>query len=234
MVHELCVSMFFMIECDTLLHIKQEGLGMMQIHTKAEWRAYALGRRDALSAEERRAKSDLICSRIIRSSWLAAIQARVAYPTVLVYWPFRSEVDIRPFIAWAWRHSWVVAAPRVDRDRAGMSFYKIYGSSDLHPGAYGIMEPDPKQPLLADDATAELIVVPGAALDRKGNRIGYGGGYYDKKFEQLLHANQHEDKHPLRIAPVFDVQLFPGIPAEKHDMTMHVIMTEKEEIVTAT
>ncbi|GIQ67386.1 hypothetical protein XYCOK13_02100 [Xylanibacillus composti] len=158
------------------------------------------------------------------------MQERNSRPTVLVYWPFRSEVDIRPFVTWAWKQSWNVAAPRVDRSLATMSFYQIKEPGDLRLGAYGIMEPDLAQPLLSREESADLIIVPGAAFDRRGNRIGYGGGYYDKKFEQLLHAGDKAGKHPLRVAPAFELQVFERLPVEQHDMSVDVIVTENEEI----
>ncbi len=202
----------------------------MKMKTKSEWRAYALERREALSTEDRKTKSEQICRNIIQSSLLTDVHARIACPTVLVYWPFRSEVDIRPFITWAWQQSWIVAAPRVDRKLATMSYSIIHSPGDLHSGTYGIMEPSMEQPLLEDAASADVVIVPGAAFDRRGNRIGYGGGYYDKTFEQWTRTDQLADKQPIRIAPAYELQIFEQIPAEQHDIRVSVIITEKEEI----
>ncbi len=81
-------------------------------------------------------------------------------------------------------------------------------------GAFGIKEPVGKEEMIPD-----LVIVPGIAFDKDGNRIGYGGGYYDKYLS---------NKKVFKIGFLYDFQLIKGIKSEKHDVKMDkIIIAEK-------
>lgn len=105
-----------------------------------------------------------------------------------------------------------VAVPKViGKD---MEFYAISGKTDLEEGSMGIMEP--KSTCLKIHDLKAPVIVPGIAFDMQGNRIGYGGGFYDRFFKR-------EPNHP-RIAIAYDFQIFDQIPIEPHDIPVHQII----------
>ena len=74
----------------------------------------------------------------------------------------------------------------------------------------------------------DIAIIPGAAFDLKGNRLGYGAGYYDKLFSGIRDT-QHSK--PVLIALAFEEQIVPEIPSYKHDIKMDKIITDKRTIV---
>jgi 5-formyltetrahydrofolate cyclo-ligase len=94
---------------------------------------------------------------------------------------------------------------------------------DLKPGAYNIPEPQDSSLRPYDPETIDLLIVPGVAFDLSGNRLGYGGGYYDRFFELL------KPKTPL-VSLVFDMQICEKVPVEEWDRPVDVIVTEKRII----
>lgn len=88
----------------------------------------------------------------------------------------------------------------------------------LRRGARGIPEPDPEAPALAPD----ILLVPLAAFDRAGHRIGYGAGHYDRTLEQLRASR------PIRaLGLAFAAQEIAKIPALAHDVVLDYVLTEK-------
>ena len=141
------------------------------------------------------------------------------------YVSFRDEVDTQDLILQALKDGHRVAVPRVlsgkDTGRR-MEFYYIGSLGELHPGAWGILEPGEELSKIAIPDKNSLIVMPGAAFDRCGGRVGYGGGYYDTYLQE--HASGK------RVALAFSAQLLEHIPSESHDIRTDMIITEKEII----
>lgn len=92
---------------------------------------------------------------------------------------------------------------------------EVFLFRDLSPGAHGILEP--KYAKAADPLHIDVILIPGLAFDKKGYRIGHGGGYYDR-FLQKTGA--------VKIGVCFEFQLLDKVPKEKHDVKMDVVVTE--------
>lgn len=103
--------------------------------------------------------------------------------------------------------------PRVEKD--GRLSVVEYGKG-FTIGSFGIREP------IGENYTEDLdmIVTPGLVFDREGNRIGYGRGYYDRLFGRYSSV--------LKVAPIFEVQLFEKIPSEEHDIKIDMIITKNE------
>ena len=77
----------------------------------------------------------------------------------------------------------------------------------------------------------DLIIIPGIVFDKNKNRIGFGGGYYDKFLYKLKeNHNKNNTKLPLIVAVCYDFQLLNSIPYEKHDIKPDIIITEKQTI----
>ncbi len=93
---------------------------------------------------------------------------------------------------------------------------------ELSPGLFGIMEPAPEyvKPVPLDEI--DIVIVPGAAFDPSGARLGLGGGYYDRLLKKL--------PRPAVIALAFDFQVLDSLPVQAHDVAADKIVTESSVI----
>ncbi|MGM0365121.1 MAG: 5-formyltetrahydrofolate cyclo-ligase [Actinomycetota bacterium] len=173
--------------------------------------------RDGLSPEKRQEKSREIANIFFKSSYYR--KAGV----ILAYHPFRSEIDTTAVIRKALTDRKKVILPRVEHKRLKL-YYVQDPKSQLEPGTYGIMEPVRDKSVPAGSAEVDLALVPGVAFDRNMNRLGYGGGFYDRLLPRL-------DPGVKKVALCFNLQLVPEVPALEHDIKIDVIITELEEII---
>ena len=180
---------------------------------KAALRAAAMLRRDGLDDRERR--SALICAKVVASPSYAAAQA------IHCYLPMRSEVDTRPLITDALAHGKRVAIPIVVPKAAELAHAWIESltADALTPGAFGTLNPRELRPAAPGDW--DLVIVPLLAFDRRGYRLGYGKGYYDR----LLAASP-----VVSIGIAFAAQEIDALPAEAHDVALDWVITENEMI----
>ncbi|MBR2696008.1 MAG: 5-formyltetrahydrofolate cyclo-ligase [Parasporobacterium sp.] len=153
---------------------------------------------------------------------------------IYFYLSFNNEVQTTPMIEQALSDGKRAAVPvtlasgktlykdgRPKRDY--MEFIYLDSMDELSPGYMGIPEPDPeivtREPERVADEKKVLILMPGLAFDRSGNRIGYGGGFYDK------YLSGHPATEFIKVALGFDFQLYETIPTEPHDEKMDRIIT---------
>ncbi|NDJ19974.1 5-formyltetrahydrofolate cyclo-ligase [Myxacorys almedinensis] len=147
---------------------------------KTSLRKQILNRRKQLSQPEWDHKSKQICKHLEKLPLMQHAN------TVLSYVSIRQEPDL---------HALTVALPtkRWGFPRCvGQSLVWHHPAPDcfaLQPGAYGILEPDPGSPVLHPEEV-DLLLVPCVGCDRRGYRLGYGGGYYDRLFGTLAWANK--------------------------------------------
>ena len=179
--------------------------------SKDELRRKALARRDALDPAERALSSRLIVER------LAALLADRIVRSVAVTSPIRSEADVMPLIATAADSGLDTALPSVDGGE--LVFRKWRPSEPLIPGALGVLEPLRN----AATITPDMIVLPLAAFDRAGNRLGYGRGHFDRALAALVAPGAR----PLVVGAGFAVQEVSAIPIEPHDIALDLVVTEK-------
>lgn len=173
--------------------------------------------RDGIPLEERIIRSEAACRH------LAAWMTEHGVTSFMCYVPFRSELNTRSLIEWGWKTGAEVIVPKCDPANRSMTLHKLDSWSSLKAGAYGILEPDPDRcPALPDSYVPGLVAAPGIAFDRKGGRLGYGGGYYDRYAERL--GRDRADVAWLGIA--FEDQLVDDIPMQAHDRRMDGIVTE--------
>ncbi len=117
-----------------------------------------------------------------------------------------------------------VALPRTIIAKRQLECFQISSLDDLVTGAYSIMEPDPERCPRVDPSELDMVIVPGSVFDRRGGRLGYGGGYYDRFLSK-------DAPQALRIALAFSFQVQDNnIPLQPHDELMDYIVTEKEII----
>lgn len=173
--------------------------------TKADLRAAALARRDALSPAARTAAAQAMAELISR---LPLPQGPLA-----LYWPIRSEADPRPAATHLARP---LCLPAVTPD--GLIFRHWAEGAPLEAGPFGLSEPQPN----AAPLTPSSLIVPLAAFDRRGHRIGYGKGFYDRALAALPGA--------LAIGLAFATQEIDHVPNEAHDRALDFVVTEREII----
>ncbi|KQP31224.1 5-formyltetrahydrofolate cyclo-ligase [Methylobacterium sp. Leaf104] len=176
---------------------------------KAALRAEALARRDALPEEDRRTGSVRIATTVM------AIGALAEAGIVGAFWPIRSEVDPRPLARLLFARGQRIALPKVTPE--GLVFREWREGETLVAGRFGLSEPNDVLPPL--DPTA--LIVPLAAYDRRGHRIGYGRGYYDQAIERLSRNGP-----VLTIGVAFSVQAVDEVPSEPHDQPLDHLVTE--------
>lgn len=135
---------------------------------------------------------------------------------IFCYIDAKGEVKTKDIIEDAWTNRKEVAVPKVHGDI--MEFYKISSFEDLEEGCFGIMEPKMNCTKVTEIPQKSVVIMPGVAFDRKGTRIGYGKGYYDKYFT----------KYPglYKIAVAFGIQIVPEIPTDEFDVKVQYVMTE--------
>ena len=132
--------------------------------------------------------------------------------TIYGYLPYNQEVRTVPMLERALREGKRVAVPKVYGEE--MRFIYLTDLSKVAKGYSGIPEPVGDGPV-ADDPRA-LVLMPGLAFDRKGHRIGYGGGFYDKFLAR-------EPEHPT-IALCYDFQLLPELETEEFDIPVDTVL----------
>lgn len=128
--------------------------------------------------------------------------------TVLVYMAFKNEVDIVELI----RDKQIVL-PRVDGER--LELYRIESLDDLEEGAFGILEPKKTCKKINPDEI-DIAFIPGVAFDKKGHRIGFGKGFYDRLNKKLKCQ---------KIGIAYDFQIVEEIPFECHDVPVDLLIT---------
>ncbi|HWF45083.1 MAG TPA: 5-formyltetrahydrofolate cyclo-ligase [Candidatus Kapabacteria bacterium] len=206
------------------------------IHTRQQLRIESLARRDRMSSSERKDFSRIIIDRL--KSEIEAGYEKTDVPSGIrtpdpgvrdpltflhCYISFRSEVETRTFIEETLACGVRIVVPVVE-ELDGNQFLvhtEIKGLSELRQGAFGLEEPVERIPSLLDALGA--VIVPIAAFDRSGTRLGYGKGFYDRFLHGLPRA-------VLRIGLAFSTQEVAHIPILPHDEPLDCIITEREII----
>lgn len=133
----------------------------------------------------------------------------------------RPEVDTLAFIEELWRLGKQVAVPKCNAKTREMDFYVFTDYNQLETVYMHLQEPIPTLTKRVSANEIDVIIVPGVAFDKRGYRVGYGGGYYDRYLSFYKGA---------LVAFVFDEQLFTQVPFEDHDIPVHRIITQSTEI----
>lgn len=194
---------------------------------KKRIRREMLAIRDALSPKEQRRASCLITERLLGHQWFYRAN------TLLCYVSYGSELDTRELIRETLRLGKQLYVPRVLADHR-MDFYRILKPEELKPGFHGIPEPPATAPVYPGVRTADhtendqapaqcdgavpdsnrkqvLMLMPGVAYDPYGNRLGYGGGYYDR------YLAAHPEFQIYSIGIGYSCQRVDKLPVEKTD-----------------
>lgn len=174
-------------------------------------RKLALCRRDGLDAA---ARAD--GSAAISASVLALGLERGA--AVSAFLPILSEVDLVEAIAGLAERGHPVGLPIMVE--GGLVFRRFQPGDALVPLGFGTRGPGPDAPEILPD----VLLMPLSAFDRRGGRIGYGRGYYDRAVAGLRAAG----RFPRLIGIAFSVQEVAAVPMEPHDAPLDMIVTERD------
>lgn len=176
------------------------------ILSKKEIRHDMINKRKNLTHDEVITKSSKICTKIINNDCYNNAEIIFCYSAI------NNEVDLEMLIKHAILHNKKIAFPKVI-SKYEMRFFYVNSLSDMKEGYYNILEPDTSRPA----TKADLIIVPGVAFNKEGFRLGYGGGFYDRFFEENTIYS---------IGVGYDFQLIENMPVMEHDKKLNQIITD--------
>lgn len=175
--------------------------------TKQELRAAIRSKKQAMTPEEIRCRSEALCHLVLDTD------AYRNATTVYGYLPFNQEIDLTGLLQQALRDGKQVALPKCcGKD---MRFIRMDQLCCIQRSAFGAPEPIHDGPVAVDDRA--LVIVPGLLFDVRGYRIGYGGGYYDRFLAS-------EPSHPT-IGLCYDFQLVSRLDIEEHDIPVQTVFS---------
>ncbi|MCC8028878.1 MAG: 5-formyltetrahydrofolate cyclo-ligase [Lachnospiraceae bacterium] len=169
-------------------------------------------RRNIMPPGQAAVLSALICRNILRSRLFES--ARFLY----AYYPLGNEADIRPVVREAWRQRKQTAFPKVFGDE--MRYFEVSGFEQLSEGTFGVMEPCEDRPADWCSVPDTLVLTPGVAFDRFGNRMGFGKGYYDRHFSG--------ENGCVMLGVCYELQMAVRLPTEDWDVLLPWIVTENQ------
>ena len=171
-------------------------------------------KRSQLIAEDKLKKDKLILSKVLSDKII------IEAPLIYLYASIdeKGEVGTKDIIKELLKSGKQVALPKVSGN--DIIFYLIYDMENLEKSHMNILEP--KEYCKKIECKYAPIIIPGLAFDRLGNRIGYGGGFYDRFLK----------KEPIhkKIALAYDFQIYETIETEKFDIKVDKIILDKEVI----
>lgn len=177
-------------------------------------RREARARRAALTEDEREAAA-------IGLSGNALTLPLPSHAVVAGYWPMGDELDTRPLLHLLHGTRHAIGLPVTGPKRTPLTFRLWSPDQPLFAGRLGTLVPGTDQPEVAPSA----VLVPLLAFDRRGGRLGYGGGYYDRTLG-LLRARGHV----IAIGIAFAIQEVATVPTGPFDRPLDWVLTEREAI----
>ncbi len=180
---------------------------------KKEIRAIMLKKRAGLSDKEKRASSEVICKKISRMD--SFIKAR----NVLFYYPIKNEVDILPLLESEAKDK-TISFPCVGKTDGDMTARKVMDINLLVKGSYGIPEPSKNAGIVWPEEI-DFVIIPLVAFDKDNNRLGYGGGYYDRYLPKC--------KNAVKCGVAFSFQETEQLDSDIHDIALDMVVTEHND-----
>lgn len=158
---------------------------------------------------ERARRSKEICQAIVdHPSWRRSV-------IVAIFAPMESEPDVE--LLWKYAEGKTVCYPTIRM--GGLDFMSVGGPESVTVGQFGIREPVFDQSRVIPPDTFDLVLVPGSAFTANGERLGRGGGFYDR----LLASSGFR---AFKVGVCFDRQVLDSLPLETHDQRVHRVVTE--------
>lgn len=135
------------------------------------------------------------------------------------YYPTNYEIDDLEILDYFFKKGSMISLPKIKKKNQ-MEFFKWHKNDPLLLNKYGIPEPETAKKVYPD-----IIFVPMVAFDQELNRLGYGGGFYDRYIKKISKI-----KKTLKVGLAFSFQKLKNIPVNKHDQKLDIIVTEKDII----
>ncbi|MEO8441838.1 MAG: 5-formyltetrahydrofolate cyclo-ligase [Betaproteobacteria bacterium] len=180
---------------------------------KATLRRHMIAARDALPPGRRHELSAAITAQVL------ALDAYRNANCVLAYMSFGSEFDTTVLIADALASGRQLCLPRVNRNTRRLELHVVENvDSVLQSGTWGIREPRAERPP-ADLARIDFVLLPGVAFTPRCERLGYGGGFYDRLIPRFA-------SRPPLVAAAFALQVCDAVPVDANDQRIDVVITE--------
>ena len=178
--------------------------------TKKQIRSKILLRLKTQKEEDRDRKSKIIKRKLFRTSVFK--KAKI----VMFYMSFDGEVNTEEMIKEAHRLGKIVAVPVCKGNRVTLRPCILRNKAKFKKGPYGICEPAVKRYINSEDL--DLVIVPGIAFDKKGNRLGRGRGCYDYFLKRL-------NPYAASIGLAFNFQILPSLPATTTDVSVDRVIS---------
>jgi 5-formyltetrahydrofolate cyclo-ligase len=179
-------------------------------------RAAAISRRRSLSRPNCHLWSRSIQTKALKLPQYLAARA------IALYSPAQNEVDTEAIREDALTAGKQVYFPKLSRG-AGPEFVQIFSKADLVVGRFGISEPAGTNCLSLEDCASLSLFIPGVLFDRRGHRLGRGGGWYDRALAQFHNRG-------VFIGLAYEIQIVDSLPAEAWDQKVHYVITENKVI----
>jgi 5-formyltetrahydrofolate cyclo-ligase len=183
------------------------------VRRKASLRAAAVKRRAAIPGAYARQAAAAVAARVADELQIPA------GATVAGYWPLAGELDPRPALARLRARGHRLALPRLSGRRQPLLFLAWDEGDELVPGTFDLREPHSARPPRLPD----VVLAPLLAFDRRGGRLGYGMGYYDRTLEHL----RAQGRRPLAIGMAFAAQEVDEVPVGPMDVLLDGVITER-------
>jgi 5-formyltetrahydrofolate cyclo-ligase len=162
-------------------------------------------------------------------SWSRAIQAKVvelpqylAARSIALYCAMRNEVDTWVIMNHAWAQKKKVFCPKSGANHPPV-FLQVFSNSTLSSGALSATEPQGEVLLTPEDCEGAMVIVPGVVFDVQGNRLGRGGGWYDRALAWF-------ENRGVFVGLAYELQIVDRLPVERWDKKVHYVITESRVI----
>ncbi len=179
---------------------------------KKKMRSETKEKRLSMDPETKLLADKKICNKLL-NLW-AVREAK----TVLCYVSTPIEVDTKEFISTLLNLGKVVAVPRCEGGKSEMNFYKISSLDELLPGSFGVLEPTPDPEKKITETKDSVCIVPAFMFDKKGYRLGYGKGYYDR------YLSRYEGSS---VGICYEENITKELFYGKYDRAVDLVLTEK-------
>ncbi len=127
------------------------------------------------------------------------------------------EWDTAAIIERGWQEGKTMVVPKCIPEFRKLEFYKLENFEQLEESFYNLREPNPKRTSRVEKQEIDLLIVPGIAFDKRGYRIGFGGGYYDRFLTDFPNKT---------ISIFYSEQLFDHLPNTSFDIPVQALLTE--------
>lgn len=177
-------------------------------------RKEVLHKRSSMTNDEIASKSSQIAQHLFNSDFYKSSKC------IMAYLDFRNEVRTEDIIKKSLANNKDIIVPISVVKTRELILSKLYDyDSELETGTYGILEPKKQFIRKVSHEAIDLVLIPGVAFDKRGFRVGYGAGYYDRFLSKL-------DNSIPKVALAFELQLVSHVNEGKYDIAVDYIVTE--------